>query len=77
MSQEACNRFGVDVAKLQGCDPSAPPGGNELEQQSQRITVGADGVGAGAPLLGQVVCEERLHMAEQTDIGTVHAMRRR
>ena len=53
MIQEARHRVSVDVADLQGCDPSTALLGNKLEQQRQRISVGTDGVDAGAALLRQ------------------------
>jgi hypothetical protein len=49
---------------LQCGNATAPPVGDELEQQRQCIAVRADGVNAGASLPGQVLGEVRLNLPD-------------
>jgi hypothetical protein len=66
MIQEAYHRVGIEIAQLQAGDATTAPFGDELQQQRQRIAVGANRMCAGTALSRQVLGEVRLQLSEQT-----------
>jgi hypothetical protein len=62
--EEACDRVGVQVGKLQRGDTAPPTLCDELEQELERIPVGAHRMHARAALARQILGEERLDQGE-------------
>ena len=58
MIEEVGDRVGVEIAELQRCDLPGTPLSGELEQQLERIAVGAHGVPARPTLTRQILEEE-------------------
>ena len=63
--EEASDRVDVEVTGLQRCDLSASAMCGELEQELERIPIGADRMSAGPALARQIVDEEGLDEREQ------------
>src|ERR1019366_352838 len=63
--KEASDRVGVQIAERQRCDITAIPLCGELEQELQRIPIGANRVQARSALAWQILDEEGFDEREQ------------